>query len=80
MQQSANATTKQNYVQAREAEIKAKYQAEINWNRFLNLWYLLGDTVSMERDIELLTQEYKARRAEYIKRGRKAGTTLAKAA
>jgi hypothetical protein len=66
----------QNYVQAREAEIKAKYQDEINWNRFLNLWYLLSDTVSMERDIELLTGELKKRRAEYIKRGRKAGTTL----
>lgn len=70
----------QNYVQAREAEIKAKFQDEINWNRFLNLWYLIADTHSMERDIELLTGEYKKRRAEYIKRGRKVGTVLAKAA
>lgn len=70
----------QNYVMAREAELKAKYQDEINWNRFLNLWYLLSDTVSMERDIELLQSELKKRRAEYIKRGRKVGSTIAKAA
>lgn len=69
-----------NYVQQREAEIKARAQAEINWNRFLNVWYLIGDTVSMERDIELLTQEYKKRRGEYIKRGRVAGSTVKKAA
>lgn len=62
-----------NYVAQREAEIKAKYQAEMFWIKLCNLWEKLAKVMSLKRDADYYMGEYNKIRAEYIRKGRPVG-------
>lgn len=63
---------KTDYVSQREAEIKAKYHAEMWWIGIAKFWDRLGKTMSLKREADYYIGEFNAIRAQYIKRGRKA--------
>ena len=59
-----------NYVQSREAEIKAQYRVEMWWIGMVKLWAKLGETMKVKREADYWASEFNAIRAQYIKRGR----------
>lgn len=67
----------QNYVQTREAEIKARYRAEMWWLGFANLFKKLGETIRIKREADYYSDEFNKIRSQYVKRGRKPGTAYA---
>lgn len=60
------------YVSKREAELKAKYQAEMWWIRIGKMFLTLGKAMSLKRDADYYMSEFNAIRSQYVKRGRKA--------
>ena len=60
------------YVSKREAELKAKYHAEMWWIRMGKVFKLLGLAMDHKRNADYYIGEFNKIRGEYVKRGRKA--------
>jgi hypothetical protein len=63
---------KTDYVSQREAELKAKYEAEMWWIRIGKAFALMGKAMALKRDADYYAGEWNAIRSQFIKRGRKA--------
>lgn len=55
-----------------EAEIKERYRLEMWWFTLSNLWYKLGEVLTLEREIAYNVNKLHEIRARHVRRGRKA--------
>lgn len=62
-----------NYVQQREAEVKAKFVIEMWWVRIVTIWEEIAQAMSAKRAADYYSERYNAIRAKYVRKGRPVG-------
>lgn len=67
-----------NYVEQREAELKAKFQSEMWWIGISKLWTKLAEAMTVKREADYYTEKFNAIRAQYIRKGRPVGWRAAR--
>lgn len=69
-----------NYVEQREAELKAKYQQEMQWVQFIKAWGDISVAEDARRNAEFWQERFNQVRSKYVRKGRKPGYSPKKAA
>lgn len=73
-------TGKMNYVQMREDELKKEYETNMWWIRMAKVWKVVAEVMVVKRDLDYYQEKFNAIRSQYIRKGRKVGTKIVKAA